>query len=123
MKGEKSGMKGLDLLWVAGGIALVYYLSQASPAAEAVPGGPPGLPVVPPGGPTLPGQKRRVLKQGMRGEEVKTLQKALNANKFIVTPDGIYGKLTMLAVQAFQRSRGLTADGIAGPKTLAALGI
>jgi peptidoglycan hydrolase-like protein with peptidoglycan-binding domain len=30
---------------------------------------------------------------------------------------------TERAVIAFQKARGLTADGVAGPKTLAALGI
>ena len=36
-------------------------------------------------------------------------------------PDGIDGPKTKEAVKAFQRARGLTADGIAGPNTLAAL--
>lgn len=38
-------------------------------------------------------------------------------------PDGIWGKLTTEAVKAWQRDHGLTADGIAGPRTLAAMGI
>ena len=39
------------------------------------------------------------------------------------TVDGIYGQQTFDAVAAFQRSRGLLADGIAGDQTLTALGI
>jgi peptidoglycan hydrolase-like protein with peptidoglycan-binding domain len=35
--------------------------------------------------------------------------------------DGISGALTRAAIQAFQRSKGLTADGIVGPNTEAAL--
>jgi uncharacterized protein (TIGR02594 family) len=35
--------------------------------------------------------------------------------------DGIAGRLTRRAVMAFQADNGLTADGIAGPKTLTAL--
>jgi len=35
--------------------------------------------------------------------------------------DGISGKATVAAIRAFQRVHGLTADGIAGPKTLAEL--
>ncbi|HEY9688656.1 MAG TPA: peptidoglycan-binding protein [Coleofasciculaceae cyanobacterium] len=34
---------------------------------------------------------------------------------------GYYGPITRQAVQAFQRSRGLTADGVVGPKTRSAL--
>ena len=37
--------------------------------------------------------------------------------------DGIYGEKTKAAVTRFQRDNGLTADGIAGTKTLSALGI
>lgn len=38
-------------------------------------------------------------------------------------PDGIWGKLTTEALKNWQREHGLTADGIAGPRTLAAMGI
>lgn len=37
--------------------------------------------------------------------------------------DGIYGNATRNAVVAFQKANGLTADGVAGPKTIAALGL
>ncbi len=37
--------------------------------------------------------------------------------------DGIYGAKTKAAVKSFQRKNGLTADGIVGPKTAAALGM
>lgn len=37
--------------------------------------------------------------------------------------DGIYGTQTKTAVKNFQRKNGLTADGIVGPKTAAALGM
>jgi len=37
--------------------------------------------------------------------------------------DGIFGDETKQAVEAFQTSRGLTADGIVGPKTRSALGL
>lgn len=35
--------------------------------------------------------------------------------------DGIWGRLTLAAVRAFQRGTGLVADGIVGPRTLAQL--
>lgn len=36
--------------------------------------------------------------------------------------DGVRGRLTIRAIKAFQAKNGLTADGIAGPRTMAALG-
>ena len=54
------------------------------------------------------------LKKGSRGQDVKTLQTALH-----LYPDGIFGVLTEEAVKEFQRQNGLTADGIAGTRTLA----
>lgn len=56
------------------------------------------------------------LKKGSRGYEVKQLQQKLN-----LYVDGIFGVLTEEAVKAFQKSKGLTADGIVGPKTWNAL--
>lgn len=55
-------------------------------------------------------------KIGSRGEVVRQIQKALH-----LYPDGIYGVLTRDAVMAFQRTNGLTPDGIVGAKTLALL--
>lgn len=57
------------------------------------------------------------LSKGSRGAEVKTLQLLLN-----VAADGIFGAITEEAVKDFQRSKGLTPDGIVGPKTWSALG-
>ncbi len=59
-----------------------------------------------------------------RGPAVKRLQRNLLENGF--NPgniDGRFGLGTEAAVIAFQRSSGLLADGIAGPRTLAALGL
>lgn len=63
-------------------------------------------------------------KYGSNGEEVKQIQTKLkNWGYYSGNVDGIYGSKTFEAVKKFQRKNGLTADGIAGDKTLAALGI
>jgi putative chitinase len=56
----------------------------------------------------------RTLRRGMRGEDVKRMQKVLG-----VTADGIFGPGTTTAVKKWQRANGLEADGIVGPKTQA----
>jgi peptidoglycan hydrolase-like protein with peptidoglycan-binding domain len=40
-----------------------------------------------------------------------------------VTADGVVGPQTRAAIKRFQRANGLTPDGIVGPKTLAAMGL
>ena len=63
-------------------------------------------------------------KYGSRGSEVTQIQTKLKRwGYFNGTIDGIYGTQTMNAVKYFQRKNGLTADGIAGKKTLEAMGI
>lgn len=67
-------------------------------------------------------QTTTLLKIGSRGQAVKDLQSQLKSlNYYTSSIDGIYGALTAEAVRAFQRDNGLVVDGIAGPKTLAAL--
>lgn len=63
-------------------------------------------------------------KYGSRGEEVRTIQTKLKRwGYYNGNVDGIYGSQTMEAVKYFQRKNGLTVDGIAGTKTLQAMGI
>ena len=65
-----------------------------------------------------------VLKRGSRGDEVVTLQKKLKQwGYYDGAMDGIFGAVTEKAVQYFQRKNGLTADGVVGAKTAAALGM
>ena len=54
-----------------------------------------------------------VLRKGSRGEGVKMMQEALG-----VGADGAFGPGTERALKEWQTTNGLTADGIAGPKTL-----
>ena len=63
-------------------------------------------------------------KYGSRGDEVVQIQTKLKRwGYYNGNIDGIYGSQTQEAVRYFQRKNGLTVDGIAGPATLAAMGI
>ena len=63
-------------------------------------------------------------KYGSRGEEVRTIQEKLKRwGYYSGNVDGIYGSQTVSAVKRFQQKNGLQVDGIAGPKTLSAMGI
>jgi len=60
----------------------------------------------------------KTLKKGSKGDEVEVLQKLLK-----ISVDGDFGQKTHNALVAWQNAHGLVADGIAGPKTWAALGV
>ena len=64
------------------------------------------------------------MKQGSSGPAVRKLQRKLKKLGF--NPgrlDGVFGRKTRAALIKFQKSRGLVADGIVGPQTLAALNL
>ncbi len=61
---------------------------------------------------------------GSTGNEVKQIQQRLKDwGYYKGSVDGIYGSKTQQAVKYFQKANGLKVDGIAGEKTLAAIGI
>lgn len=63
---------------------------------------------------------RRILKHGSRGEDVKKLQKVLNARGLCPEPiviDGVFGPTTLDAVKRFQRQAHLHVDGVVGGET------
>ena len=65
-----------------------------------------------------------VSKNGSRGAEVTKIQTKLkNWGYYNGSVDGVYGWQTENAVRNFQKKNGLTVDGIAGEKTLNAMGI
>lgn len=69
-------------------------------------------------------EQAAALREGSRGEDVKTVQQKLKRwGYYSGSVDGIYGPATRDAVKYFQRKNGLTADGIVGSKTFAALGM
>ena len=60
-----------------------------------------------------------VLELKSHGDDVVALQQALEARGFNPgVSDGVFGPGTEAAVIAFQKSEGLTPDGIVGPQTV-----
>ena len=65
-----------------------------------------------------------VLRQGSTGAEVKEVQRRLKMwGYYAGSVDGIFGTATKKAVVAFQKKNGLSADGVVGRATYAALGM
>lgn len=63
-------------------------------------------------------------KIGSKGNEVTKIQTVLKQQGYYnEKADGIFGSATKNALIAFQKDNGLTADGIAGTRTLNALGL
>ncbi|MCD8528078.1 MAG: S8 family serine peptidase [Candidatus Pacebacteria bacterium] len=90
-----------------------------TPAPVASPENTP--PAVPPAR-SCPVVITQTLRLGMTGEQVTRLQEFLQCiGLFAGTPQGIFDQATLQAVQRFQSSRGLTADGVVGPRTQQAI--
>ncbi len=70
-------------------------------------------------------QIRHVLSQyGSEGDEVTSIQQRLKSwGYYNGDIDGIYGWQTTNAVRLFQAKNNLSVDGVAGPQTLAAIGL
>lgn len=64
-----------------------------------------------------------LLMTGDRGPDVLALQQLLNARGADLVEDGVFGTATRAALMAFQGANGLSVDGVAGPRTRAALGL
>ena len=65
-----------------------------------------------------------ISRYGSRGSEVTQIQTKLKRwGYYNGTIDGVYGSKTLAAVKWFQSKNGLTSDGIAGKRTLEAMGI
>ena len=63
-------------------------------------------------------------KEALRGQEVRNIQTRLISWGYMSgSADGIYGAKTEAGVKKFQSKHGLTPDGIAGPATLAKIGL
>lgn len=62
-----------------------------------------------------------VMKKGMQGSVIATLQARLAEHGYHISIDGIFGPKTENVVKQFQDEHGLKIDGIAGPRTIEAL--
>ncbi|MBD0363252.1 MAG: peptidoglycan-binding protein, partial [Coleofasciculus sp. C3-bin4] len=66
----------------------------------------------------IPSEPFLPLQEGAVGPEVKQLQQRLQEQGFNPGPvDGVFGAGTKASVIAFQKAKGLYADGIVGEKT------
>lgn len=64
----------------------------------------------------------RTLRRGYTGSDVKEVQNRLKAlGYYKLNVDGVYGNGSIAAVKAFQKANGLSADGLVGKQTYAAL--
>lgn len=66
-------------------------------------------------------EQHGLMKMGMSGAPVRTMQLALKSVGFPLTGTGYFGAATDTAVEAFQRRAGLKEDGIVGRETARAL--
>lgn len=106
MFGRKLLALGASLVIGFGGVAMAQ-VAVAAPASAAIPGS---------STTSFP-----VLKLNSSGHAVTVAQYALAHNGQQLSVDGKFGPGTDAAVKAFQRAKGLVADGVIGPKTWAAL--
>jgi hypothetical protein len=102
---------------VAEGVTMMQ-LDQLAERLTAAPVPPPAPPAPPAPAPATP------IAYGERSDRVRRLQQFLIGafgayNKYPAT--GLFGDLTLAGVKEFQFRVGLAADGIVGPKTVAAL--
>jgi murein L,D-transpeptidase YcbB/YkuD len=115
----------LVLILLVGGLAIagVFSSSKATPTAITTQftSTPTTTPTTTPAVTTVPAPAT-ALTPGDTGAQVKVLQRALAQLGYTVgTVDGDYGTATKTAVAQFQTAQKLTADGVFGPATRAAL--
>jgi peptidoglycan hydrolase-like protein with peptidoglycan-binding domain len=74
------------------------------------------------GGPKTVTVELSVLQTGDKGAQVRALQILLNGRGYSPgKPDGDFGPKTKKAVTAYQKAKGLSADGVVGAQTWTAL--
>jgi peptidoglycan hydrolase-like protein with peptidoglycan-binding domain len=115
----------LVLILLIGGLAIAGVFSSSTPTRAAttnqITSTPTTTPATTPTVTSLPAPTT-TLKPGDTGAQVKRLQRALASLGYTVGKiDGDYGTATKTALEQFQTAQHLTADGVFGPATRAAL--
>jgi murein L,D-transpeptidase YcbB/YkuD len=115
----------LVLILLIGGLAIAGVFSSSKPTQAAttnqITSTPTTTPATTPSVASLPAPTT-TLKPGDTGAQVKRLQRALASLGYTVGKvDGDYGAATKTALEQFQTAQRLTADGVFGPATRAAL--
>lgn len=77
-------------------------------------------PVPAPQGPAFPGESLSLQSPQLHDNNVRTWQQKMSDRGWTITVDGWYGPSSQATCKAFQQEKGLTVDGIVGPKTWAA---
>ena len=85
-----------------GALAIIAAVATAAPASAATYGS-------------------RTMREGMSGKDVKQLQRYLTQAGFETTADGAFGPLTERSVRRFERSDGLTVNGVVPPRDARAI--
>ena len=113
----------------AKGIAIAGPIAALMPTVQTAHASTAALPMMPVVPVSTKGPYLRDLQSGMKGEDVRALQKYLNANGYLVANIGdgapgyetlVFGALTRRALITFQSAKGIApAAGYFGPKTRA----
>ena len=97
-----------------------YFPYEALEQAPSEPEGPEPAPSEPAAGNPYD-EPSGLIRKGDKGDGVRWVQWELNKNKYPVDEDGIFGADMDATIRSFQKDRGLSVDGIVGPKTRAQL--
>jgi peptidoglycan hydrolase-like protein with peptidoglycan-binding domain len=92
--------------------------AAAIEVANANPSAPTAITTVEPAASLAPMASHPTIRQGSKGDAVKTWQNIIGTNA-----DGNFGPATVAATKSWQRTHGLSSDGVVGPKTWAAAGV
>ncbi len=104
--------------------SLAVSAKTPAPATNTKPTPAPATNTKPTTAPATNTKPTTVLKIGSRGNLVSQVQTRLKQQGLYTgVTDGIFERRTQRAVIAFQRSKGLRADGVVGRRTLAAMGL
>ena len=119
--GQYSGYAMTRYLTIGGAAATPVPTQAPTPAPTQAPTPVPTWAPGPTAAPYDTSLFTRTLREGLSGQDVTALQTRLKALNYMTYVSGTYDTSTTAAVKQFQSLHGLTSDGVAGTRTLAAL--